>query len=146
MGDLVIVGIGEIVDSSHAQYWWENFRSRLGPFQEQMIAERIVDHGRRKLTPHVGVHVIDVRLGGPGTDHDILDVVEADSSYPALGRTEDGSWIQIDVDMTVGWVSAEYVEVSPSVDDLMVVDMMADAMADDDGEMMAEEESEDSDG
>lgn len=63
---------------------------------------------------------------GPGTDNDILDVVEGESSYPALGRNEDGSWIQIDVDGTSGWVSAGHVEVSPSVDDLMVVDMMMD--------------------
>ena len=79
---------------------------------------------------------------GPGLDYDVLAVISRDSSYPALGRNEDGSWVEIDVDGTVGWVSAEWVEVAPSLDDLMVVDMMMakdDDMMDDD-EMMDEDE------
>ncbi len=69
---------------------------------------------------------------GPGLDYDVLTVIPRDSSYPALGRNADGSWVEIDVDGTVAWVSADWVEVAPSLDDLMVVDMMMM----DDGEMM----------
>ena len=64
-----------------------------------------------------------------------------DSSYPALGRNDDGSWVEIDVDGTIGWVSAEWVEVAPSVDDLMVVDMMMDDdMSDDEMDDMDDDE------
>ena len=64
-----IAGVEQVVDSRRVQYRWKNFRSGLGPGQEWMIAKWIVDHAWRKLTPHVGTHVIDVRRCGLNTDN-----------------------------------------------------------------------------
>ena len=116
---------------------------------EMMMDDMMDDDMMMSATATVTAANLNVR-SGPGLDYDVLAVVSRDSSYPALGRNEDGSWVEIDVDGTVGWVSAEWVEVAPSVDDLMVVDMMMeeddmmdDDMSDDDmddDEMMDEDE------
>jgi basic membrane lipoprotein Med (substrate-binding protein (PBP1-ABC) superfamily) len=121
----------------------------VDPITGEMMMDDMDDDMMMSATATVTADNLNVR-SGPGLDYDVLAVVSRDSSYPALGRNEDGSWVEIDVDGTVGWVSAEWVEVAPSVDDLMVVDMMMeeddmmdDDMSDDDmddDEMMDEDE------
>ena len=99
-----------------------------------MMDDMMDDDMMMSATATVTAANLNVR-SGPGLDYDVLAVISEGSSYPALGRNDDGSWIEIDADGTIGWVSAEWVEVAPSVDDLMVVDMMMD-----DDEMMDEDE------
>jgi basic membrane lipoprotein Med (substrate-binding protein (PBP1-ABC) superfamily) len=117
----------------------------VDPITGEMLMDDMMDDDMMmSATATVTADNLNVR-SGPGLDYDVLAVISRDSSYPALGRNEDGSWVEIDVDGTVGWVSAEWVEVAPSVDDLMVVDMMMmdDDMSDDDmddDEMMDEDE------
>jgi basic membrane lipoprotein Med (substrate-binding protein (PBP1-ABC) superfamily) len=122
----------------------------VDPITGEMLMDDMMDDDMMmSATATVTAANLNVR-SGPGLDYDVLAVISRDSSYPALGRNEDGSWVEIDVDGTVGWVSAEWVEVAPSVDDLMVVDMMMeeddmmdDDMSDDDmddDEMMDEDE------
>ena len=117
----------------------------VDPITGEMLMDDMMDDDMMmSATATVTAANLNVR-SGPGLDYDVLAVVSRDSSYPALGRNEDGSWVEIDVEGTVGWVSAEWVEVAPSVDDLMVVDMMMmdDDMSDDDmddDEMMDEDE------
>ncbi len=108
----------------------------VDPITGEMLMDDMDDDMMMSATATVTAANLNVR-SGPGLDYDVLAVVSRDSSYPALGRNEDGSWVEIDVDGTVGWVSAEWVEVAPSADDLMVVDMMMeeDDMMDDDEEM-----------
>ena len=99
---------------------------------EMMMDDMMDDDMMMSATATVTAANLNVR-SGPGLDYDVMAVVSEGSSYPALGRNDDGSWIEIEVDGTIGWVSAEWVEVAPSVDDLMVVDMMMDdEMSDDD--------------
>ena len=45
----------------------------------------------------------------------ILTRVRVGESYPAVGRNAAGTWVQIAVGNTIGWVSASYVSVSPNV-------------------------------
>ena len=110
---------------------------------EMMMDDMMDDDMMMSATATVTADNLNVR-SGPGLDYDVVAVISEGSSYPALGRNDDGSWVEIDADGTIGWVSAEWVEVAPSVDDLMVVDMMMDDdMSDDDmddDEMMDEDE------
>ncbi len=110
---------------------------------EMMMDDMMDDDMMMSATATVTADNLNVR-SGPGLDYDVVAVISEGSSYPALGRNDDGSWVEIDADGTIAWVSAEWVEVAPSVDDLMVVDMMMDDdMSDDDmddDEMMDEDE------
>lgn len=58
----------------------------------------------------------------PDTDADIVASLEAGMQAAALSRTEDAEWIQIDLDGVLGWVSAETVLISESVEDLPVLE------------------------
>jgi basic membrane lipoprotein Med (substrate-binding protein (PBP1-ABC) superfamily) len=110
----------------------------VDPITGEMLMDDMMDDDMMmSATATVTADNLNVR-SGPGLDYDVVAVISEGSSYPALGRNDDGSWVEIDADGTIGWVSAEWVEVDPSVDDLMVVDMMMDDM--DDDEMMDEDE------
>ena len=50
----------------------------------------------------------------------VVQIVVGGSSYPALGRNADSSWVQIDAEGTIGWVSSEWVEVAPGLSGLPV--------------------------
>ena len=50
----------------------------------------------------------------------VVQIVVDGSSYPALGRNADSSWVQIDAEGTIGWVSSEWVEVAPGLSGLPV--------------------------
>lgn len=45
----------------------------------------------------------------------ILTRVSQGQSYPAVGRNAAGTWVQITVGNTIGWVNARYVSVSPNI-------------------------------
>ncbi len=50
----------------------------------------------------------------------VVQIVVGGSSHPALGRNADSSWVQIDAEGTIGWVSSEWVEVGPELSGLPV--------------------------
>lgn len=59
--------------------------------------------------------------GGPGTAYAIVAKARSGESYPVVGRTEDATWLQIDRDGDLGWVSAEFLVVEGDVSTLPVV-------------------------
>lgn len=64
---------------------------------------------------------VNLRLrGGPDTTYRVLDVVPAGTTVTAFGRIEDGSWIQVEYDDTVGWMAAWYTDVGGDLNDLPV--------------------------
>ncbi|MEO1646527.1 MAG: SH3 domain-containing protein, partial [Chloroflexota bacterium] len=52
---------------------------------------------------------------GPSTTFRILWRIPYDERATPIGRTATGSWIQVDYEGTVGWVSARYIAVPPSI-------------------------------
>lgn len=58
---------------------------------------------------------------GPGTGYRIIGKAAAGETLTAQGRNAAGSWVQIQLEETSGWVSAAYVEASESLDELAVV-------------------------
>ena len=43
---------------------------------------------------------------GPSTGYTTLDLIAAGTSVPVIGRNEDLSWVQVNVNGTVGWMAA----------------------------------------
>ncbi|MCB0060756.1 MAG: SH3 domain-containing protein [Caldilineaceae bacterium] len=52
---------------------------------------------------------INVRVG-PSTLHAVIGSADSGESYPILGKSNDGTWWQIDYNGQTGWVFAEIVE------------------------------------
>ncbi|MGD8604603.1 MAG: SH3 domain-containing protein [Anaerolineales bacterium] len=48
--------------------------------------------------------------GGPGTGYDITDFLAGGQTVPVIGKTSDGSWLQVEIDGNTGWVSAYYTD------------------------------------
>jgi hypothetical protein len=70
--------------------------------------------------------------GGPGTGYDITDVLADGQTVPVIGKTSDGSWLQVNVDGRSGWVSTFYTDTT-DLSDVPVVDIpivMADSGGD----------------
>lgn len=55
--------------------------------------------------------VINLR-GGPGTSYGVLGQLQKDQSVPVIGKTQDGSWLQIEHNGRTAWVSASLVRAS----------------------------------
>ncbi len=54
---------------------------------------------------------VNVR-GGPGTEHDIINILEPDSGVQVLAENQAGNWYQVQMeDGELGWVSARLLEV-----------------------------------
>jgi uncharacterized protein YgiM (DUF1202 family) len=48
----------------------------------------------------------------PGLTSDVLLKINRGETYPVLGQNAEGTWLQIDVNGTIGWVNDDYVELS----------------------------------
>ena len=51
----------------------------------------------------------------------IITRINQNESYPALGRNANGTWIQVNVNGTIGWVSARYITLTPAGASLPVI-------------------------
>lgn len=74
---------------------------------------------------------LNVRAG-PGLSYSILGVVNANTSYRSLGRSNNSAWIYIGnptSSVEAGWVSASFVSVSGSVSSLPVMNTIVDVPA-----------------
>lgn len=49
--------------------------------------------------------------GGPGTNYDQIGLLNAGSVVPIIGRIASNAWWQVRVNLTIGWISAEYTTV-----------------------------------
>ncbi|MBL8163804.1 MAG: SH3 domain-containing protein [Anaerolineae bacterium] len=56
----------------------------------------------------VRVYVLNVR-NAPSTRADILTRIRFEEVYSVVGRLADNSWVQVNVNGTIGWVNATYV-------------------------------------
>lgn len=73
-----------------------------------------------------GVYAVIVKnpvnlRGGPDTGYDIVGEVIGGQRYPALARSENSDWWQIDVNGTSGWVSAGLVNIEGDGESLPIV-------------------------
>jgi uncharacterized protein YraI len=57
---------------------------------------------------------------GPGTSFESFGTVPFNTTLPALGRNEDGSWIQVDYNGTIGWIVAYMLNLQGDVNALPV--------------------------
>ncbi len=73
------------------------------------------------ITATVNVSLLNFR-SAPSLLADILAKLNKGATYPVTGRTADGSWAQIVVDGTTGWVAAQYVTFSGDFNTVPVVD------------------------
>jgi hypothetical protein len=46
--------------------------------------------------------------GGPGTNYDQIGLLNAGSVVPIVGRIASNEWLQVRVNLTIGWISAVY--------------------------------------
>lgn len=81
-----------------------------------------------QATAFVAVHQLNVR-GGPSLTYDIIDTVRRGDSLPLIGRSTDGTWLQVQVSspyptfaVPTGWVMARYVWSSVPIFQLPVTD------------------------
>lgn len=74
--------------------------------------------------------------GGPGTTYDIVAKAVAGVTFNGIGRTEAGDWVKVaiaDLPSGYGWVSAAYVTITGSFEELPVEEAMEEAMEESDG-------------
>ena len=89
--------------------------------EEALSNNFVVTSGEGATT--VATTTVNLRLrGGPGTTYRILDVAPNGTTVTVIGRTADGSWIQVEYEDTVGWMAAWYTDVSGDLNDLPVTD------------------------
>ena len=74
-----------------------------------------------------GVYAVIVKnpvnlRGGPDTGYDIVGEVISGQRYPALARSENSDWWQIDANGTSGWVSASLVSIEGNGESLPIVE------------------------
>lgn len=69
----------------------------------------------------VTAYRLNVRQIPDAVTGQILTRISQRETYPALGRNADGSWIQVNVNGIIGWVSARYVNITPTGTNLPVV-------------------------
>ncbi len=62
-----------------------------------------------------------VLRGGPGTAFDSVGGVPVGTTLPAVGRSADSSWIQVNFDGTVGWIASKLLEWSGDITVLPVM-------------------------
>ncbi len=70
---------------------------------------------RQPTTATVTVLNLHVR-GGPGTDYVVLGQVHTGDTFVVTGKTPSGSWLQIVYDDAPGWIYAEFVTTSGTLD------------------------------
>lgn len=73
------------------------------------------------ITATVNISTLNLR-DAPSLNAAVLAKLTNGASYPATGRTGDNMWVQIRVDATVGWVWAQYVNLSGDINALPVID------------------------
>jgi hypothetical protein len=56
----------------------------------------------------VNVRLLNVR-SGPGTSYAVLMRIRRSETYPIAGRNSTTTWLQLNINGTLGWVSARYV-------------------------------------
>ncbi len=80
----------------------------------------------------VTVNTFGVRLNvraGPGTEYDIVARAASGVEFNAIGRTEESDWVQVsiaDLPSGNGWVSAAFVAVAGSLEQLPVIEVEED--------------------
>ena len=65
----------------------------------------------------IKARALNVRAG-PGIDHNIIGYAAQGQRYRIVNNNENGSWLRIDFDGLVGWVSAGWVQIDSGVQDL----------------------------
>ncbi|MEZ4642375.1 MAG: SH3 domain-containing protein [Chloroflexota bacterium] len=61
---------------------------------------------------------------GPGTDYAVIQTLDKDDTAPAVGFNSEQTWVQIELpDNTLGWVSADLVDIDNS-DQIIVTDAL----------------------
>ena len=151
-GDWIQIALPETVEGSG----WvaTEFLNLSGPVESLFVSE-ITDPAPALPTPHTPEAPITAPGGyteqvmatvasedallnvrtGPGADYAILRKLDPGEQYVALNRSADGDWIQIALPDTVsgsGWVAAEFVDLSASLESLPVFDADEPATGDDD--------------
>ena len=87
------------------------------------------------VTVNTGGVRLNVRAG-PGTEYDIVARAVAGVEFNAIGRTEASDWVQVaiaDLPSGHGWVSAFFVTVAGSLEQLPVVEEEEDETSEDEG-------------
>ncbi|MGQ9887655.1 MAG: SH3 domain-containing protein [Aggregatilineales bacterium] len=64
-----------------------------------------------QATATVTAHFLNVR-SGPGPTFPILTIISRGQSFPAVGRNAAGTWVQLNVGGTIGWVNRSWVALS----------------------------------
>ena len=80
-------------------------------------------------TVNTGARNLNVRAG-PATSFGIVSALPNGTAVPAVARNADGSWVQIQLPRNseqIGWVSANYVNLSGDANDLPVSDRQSQA-------------------
>lgn len=73
------------------------------------------------VVSNTGTQAVNIR-SAPNLDASIVASLEAGMQAPALGRTEAGDWIQVNLEGVLGWVFAETVTINVPIENLPVVE------------------------